>query len=897
MLAPRASGAFVCLRCEIGLARPRITAVHRRTSHANFSASTARQDGADELQKLSQTQQSGLKITREFQPLNRIRKRKGKVLRETSAKLNGLKRLGDDADILVLQEVIESAREEAVVNPDKIEFLDVPDILASLQEDRDLTPEELYKQIESLCPKTHVGPNEPHYVRQTTFVKLIRLLTDGFTQKQLLAFYSAAKNIQQERVYKEVIDGLRGEKGTVKRPVERTEWQPGTTPIHKRLPGFDLKRHRFKSKTVSKQLLVDRILRDVWNLVLLEEIEAPGEIELLLKPWQITLLSSGGAHVENKTKLDEIGRARRAKLQIFLQHSVLRITADKHTAEYAANDVEEALQNAEGKRLQLKTWQPLLVNEKVPKNDKLISLFTQNDLDTVMNLTRTSIQGAGDTMLMIKGFSKSAVEEAERTLIRLLPLKGSPTRTIDMLELDADKSSSYLLPIFPEKNSLDHTYRDLKLGRWSLPVRRLPEPESTDNQEQTEAVEHIDQTPKSVHELINRVVAIFRGSADEVSQPTDEVGNWTLEPEYKLSAEFGQALFPLEQAHANKAFESVSSQSLQSPYLPTIPGLSSLLTSPHFCTTKRMQMPSLLYDFIASPEQQSSDASQTHPSLHIQMRPGRNGGKATLYKLSLGFQQRIHDVLLPNQAVDVRFFRYGRLRYRTTDIDKNVQQWVDAVVANIESGGRLTAPSLHIQIPKWIIPDSASDTKGMRTVTYLFSGIQFRQSATGHFLGTDVSYSTVQSGKLGANGGSLTAYLNRGYGEMLLLDESSLKAFVRRCLTMVDKITEASAQTLPASKVLNPRRDDSERKMKRAGHHERQEQLADDETKLLPTESAPTQQEQSAVSGEGSEDPHSSTIPAPEEPEEPSVQSQAVNEHGKSEEAQADGSLPLKSST
>ena len=296
MLAPRASGAFVCLRCELRLARPRLAALDRRVSHANFSASTSRHDGADELQAPSQAPHSELRITKEVQPLNRLRRRKGKIIRETSAKLGGLKRLGDDADILVLKEVGDTAPEEPAVQPEKDELLEVPDILASLQEDRDLTPEEVNKQIESLRPKTHLDPNEPHYVTQTTFIKLIRLLMDGFTQQQLSAFYSAAKNIQQSKVYKEVLEGLKGEKGTAKRPVERTEWQPGTTAINKRLPGLDLRQSSSRRKGVSKQLLVDRILRDVWNLVLLEEIEAPGELELSLKPWQVTLLNAGGAH-------------------------------------------------------------------------------------------------------------------------------------------------------------------------------------------------------------------------------------------------------------------------------------------------------------------------------------------------------------------------------------------------------------------------------------------------------------------------------------------------------------------------------------------------------------------------------------------------------------------------
>lgn len=207
--------------------------------------------------------------------------------------------MGDDAEILVLKELGDSATENPIAEtaePTKADLPDVPDIVVSLQEDRDLTPEEIYKQIESFRPNTNAEPSEPNYVTQTTFIKLIRLLMDGFTQQQLSAFYSVAKNIQQEKVSKEVIDRLKGEKGTAKRPVERTDWQPGTTAIHKRLPGADLRGSRTKGKAVSKQLLVDRILRDVWDLVLLEEIEAPGELELTLKPWQIPLLKTGGAH-------------------------------------------------------------------------------------------------------------------------------------------------------------------------------------------------------------------------------------------------------------------------------------------------------------------------------------------------------------------------------------------------------------------------------------------------------------------------------------------------------------------------------------------------------------------------------------------------------------------------
>jgi hypothetical protein len=111
MLAPRTSSAFVCLRCEAQIAQRRLPAFARPSSHAKFSASTRRRDEAEELAVPPRAQQPKLKITREVTPLNRLRKRKGgKVIQETSANL-GVKRLGDDADILVLREIANPIQE------------------------------------------------------------------------------------------------------------------------------------------------------------------------------------------------------------------------------------------------------------------------------------------------------------------------------------------------------------------------------------------------------------------------------------------------------------------------------------------------------------------------------------------------------------------------------------------------------------------------------------------------------------------------------------------------------------------------------------------------------------------------------------------------------------------
>lgn len=296
MLAPRSANAFVCLRCELQLSRP-IPALRRRTSYANFSSSSAHsRNGAEESEARLVAATPALRIRKQLQPHNIVNIRGGKVIRETSKKLKGLARLGYEAEILVLKEIGDTTLQapESAVTQEIAEPQEAPDIFASLQEEKEiLTPEEIHDRLESLRPKPEVVGDEQHLVSQAKFVDLIKSLTHGLTHQQLSHYYSAAKNIEQDKIPKEVLGSLTAETKAAKSPVVRSEWQPGITPIARRLPGIDLAR-KTKLRPVGKYLLVDRILRDVWKLAPLEEIESEGEIELLLKPWQVALLNAGG---------------------------------------------------------------------------------------------------------------------------------------------------------------------------------------------------------------------------------------------------------------------------------------------------------------------------------------------------------------------------------------------------------------------------------------------------------------------------------------------------------------------------------------------------------------------------------------------------------------------------
>lgn len=85
---------------------------------------------------------------------------------------------------------------------------------------------------------------------------------------------------------------------------------------------------------------------------------------------------------------------RKAKIEIHWPHNALRITADKNTAEYAANDVEEILQCTETQRLYLAPWTSSMEDSKVPK--KPVAIFPQKLLNEVASISRTWVQVVSD---------------------------------------------------------------------------------------------------------------------------------------------------------------------------------------------------------------------------------------------------------------------------------------------------------------------------------------------------------------------------------------------------------------------------------------------------------------------------------------------------------------------
>lgn len=404
-------------------------------------------------------------------------------------------------------------------------------------------------------------------------------------------------------------------------------------------------------------------------------------------------------------------------------------------------------------------------------------------------------------------------------MIRLLPLKETSTSTIDSTRLDAAQGQSYLSPVAIEKALLDFQTRNLTLGRWSLPVPRTPDSTNMSSEEAHAAIPHPAANDKDLSYVHAQVSAMLKKSARSPTPPTTRQAGqheWNFSPEDQLVARFGQTLFPLDSSPTGP--KSVSATS----FVPSLPGLAKLLVDEDFKLGYAPGVPVFEYNFVAAPEQQNFPKDQDFPTLRVQFSHNERTGLHVLKKLHLDLDMRVHDVLLPDKALDIRFYRRTRLRLLTPQTNKMISDFKEAVTANIQSGEKLTAPNLKIDIPKWSIPGYAqAHLPGTRSVQYLFTGIRFRQSVMAKFMDNQVTVSTTQSGKLGSKSAALSAYydpqeyVRKREHEPEGHREDSLKSFVGGCFKIADKITMAAGSNGRRVRGGKPRDEMSARKIRR----------------------------------------------------------------------------------
>jgi hypothetical protein len=364
--------------------------------------------------------------------------------------------------------------------------------------------------------------------------------------------------------------------------------------------------------------------------------------------------------------------------------------------------------------------------------------------------------------------------------------------TLDTTERDCNQQS-YLSPVVVDTSSFDPSFRQSDLGRWTLPMKRSSLESASEEAIQLE--KEVDrQRLDRLHSTILRMKDVQESSQGDSAET--KTGPWTLATAYGVAAQLGQVMFPL-----SNTSETSHGTSDSMMWLHSIPGLTKVLTDPDFESKSGNYRPNVEFRFVAEPGQSSFSATQEFPSLLMQFRDTPKSDY-TLKKMNLSFGQHEHYMLFPDKSVDIRFHRMSRVAFDTDGMNEKISSYMQTVCSIINSGKKLAAPDIELDIPTWAIPGYETQ-EGTHPVRYRFVESSIRQNLPAIFQGTRVLYSASQSGKLGRKTAGLSAFYDQDTEKVNSL---ALRAFLMNCLRIVNKITFAMSNPVTVTQPEKPER-------------------------------------------------------------------------------------------
>ncbi|KAF2455835.1 hypothetical protein BDY21DRAFT_61802 [Lineolata rhizophorae] len=321
-------------------------------------------------------------------PLGRVHGREGGRMREASVPLNK-DSLGKPSEVIILKdaEIVEGSRNAVIRKTADIETRDGNEGGASAQIDqttganRDaevyelaarkqpLLPE-ILRSMDALRPEAASGLDQSTYVSKDVFNDRVRKLVEGYTTLYL-------------RKYLEILT-KRKEGEAKKAGALPEEKQVESTGLDAKGPMHVLAWHPFnQAKDVGQEGnrsvkidLARKVVRDGWNVRIIEDVEAKGEIVMRLKDWQFQLLVAGSKSsalneiskqrpVQIRTRWKLVGNHYRRKREktptekSYIQ-AFIYVIGDQQSAQYAADDITKFLNNSEHRHLPMRPFAHLL---------------------------------------------------------------------------------------------------------------------------------------------------------------------------------------------------------------------------------------------------------------------------------------------------------------------------------------------------------------------------------------------------------------------------------------------------------------------------------------------------------------------------------------------------------
>ncbi|KAK5685467.1 hypothetical protein LTS10_003546 [Elasticomyces elasticus] len=370
-------------------------------------------------------------VYRHIHPHGRIIGKPGRRQRQSSEQL-ATASLGKPSEVIVLRDVIEQpVRKDRTVEVERngAAVLDegvsrTAVIASALQTDLAGDEAEAIASIEELRPE-HVVIDEQNWK------ELQRTLLERYNLRQLTTYLvEVSKLAQTESDQPDV-----GQSNAIR----VTSWQPGRTPMEHRVGRISLEKRELGR---SKAKIADRILQSAWGLTVVTEAKVSGELELYVRPWQLSLMfdvkKKGRVALETFIASPLLMRA--ADIRARKEENVVRITASKSDAEEIALRLQQKLAGVVRDELDLSIFAPLLGKPGWP--DALGELFSGHDLALLTERTQSVFVREDDSTLAIYSMPSNKAESAHarRLLLSLLDLP-SPLQSFSMDVADGDQDT------------------------------------------------------------------------------------------------------------------------------------------------------------------------------------------------------------------------------------------------------------------------------------------------------------------------------------------------------------------------------------------------------------------------------------------------------------------------
>lgn len=588
----------------------------------------------------------------------------------------GVTTLGKPAEVLRLLDAAPKSNEkrwwlmrpQGDDDPTQIEPLTSSDILERVTSERGLVStarakentERLKQEWLSTLKQPDLPPSE------SDCYELGRRLHDGFTFKQLLNYI----NESQTAATTDLTDLNKPFSSTL---LTRSEWRAGVTPF----PGHTAKRLRNLSVNSSKKrelaqgkqytrsmlaretqgtntpvkyVLVNRIMRQCWNIRPKEELESVGEVDIRIPEAYLELINS-----HERNGLHRIAAEFDAKIDISRVESILRITASQATCISTLKLLFLILDEIACHRMSIKEQVNSIfsaTNYRTLLHDRLLREVERLSSTVIRwsrpNETHVAKDRPGHLLIYyLKNSGKSFVD-AEKILERSL----KPTRDLaTSVHYDGDQSTLAKLRSVP-----------IEIGR-SLPlsdsgvawVRKCSPTHEKHSGGKNAKPESREFTPKGTLAAIWRQLRMSKAFKRVKSRSDPDSEFWQTNPSRELSASIGRLLYPSENMMSEKSPDDLANKITGHHVFSTeVPGIRRALELREIRVIKVQEQLCVRLNAVGKGTASLTD-KKVLPDLEMLFRSQPEDQQAHLESVRLILEEKQADLLLPHEQADLRF--------------------------------------------------------------------------------------------------------------------------------------------------------------------------------------------------------------------------------------------------